>query len=109
LRHHLLEFLLLLFPEVVLLVVALAAGVILVSIVVLLGGEVELPSLGTVGDKVCGVTALEAAPRRSPSLLAKHVQGTELSRKQDDLFVCDAHVLLIRSCDQRGQSKLQSR
>jgi hypothetical protein len=47
---------------VVLLALALVTGVVPVVIVVLVGG-VELLPLGAVGDKVGGVTALEAAPR----------------------------------------------
>jgi hypothetical protein len=72
-------------------------------------GGVELLPLGTVGDKVSGVIALEAAPRRSPPLLAELVQGAELSCQQGDLIVWDALVLLIKSYDQRRQSKLQHR
>jgi hypothetical protein len=97
--HHLLELLLLLLvPEAVLLLaLALVAGVVPVVIVVLVGG-VELLPLGTVGDEVGGVAALEAAPRRPPPLLAKPMQSSELSRQQGDLVVGDALVLLIRSC-----------
>jgi hypothetical protein len=74
------ELLLLLVPEAVLLLTfALVAGVVPVVVVVLVGG-VKLLSLGAVSDEVGGVTALEEAPRLSPPLLAKHVQGTELSR-----------------------------
>jgi hypothetical protein len=63
LGHDLLELLLLLVPEVVLLlVVTVAAGVISVVVVVLIGGVEFLP-LGTVGDEVGGVAALEAAPK----------------------------------------------
>jgi hypothetical protein len=79
--------LLLLVPEAVLLLTfALVAGVVLVVVVVLVGG-VNLLSLGAVSDEVGGVSdevggviALEAAPRLSPPLLAKLVQGAELSR-----------------------------
>jgi uncharacterized membrane protein YoaK (UPF0700 family) len=79
-EHHLLE-LLLLIPEVVLLLAfALLAGVVPVVVVALVGGVKLLP-LGTVGDEVGGVATLEAAPRRSPPLLAKLVQGTELSHQ----------------------------
>jgi hypothetical protein len=100
--HHLLKLLLLLVLEaVLLLVVALA-------IVVLVGG-VELLPLGVVGDEVGGVAALEAVPRRPPPLLAESVQHTELYRQSGDLIVGDALVLLIRSCTQGRQSKLQSR
>jgi ABC-type Na+ efflux pump permease subunit len=45
---------------ILLLVVALIAGVIPVVVVVLAGGGVELLQLGAVGDEVGGVTALEA-------------------------------------------------
>jgi hypothetical protein len=75
------------------------------SQVVLVGAEVELLPLGTVGDEVGGVAALEAALRRSP-LLAELEQGAELSHQQDNLVFWDALILLIRSCRQRGQSKL---
>jgi hypothetical protein len=78
--HHLLELLLLLLlPEVVfLLALALITGVIPVVVVVFVGGVKLLP-LGAVGDKVGGVTALKVAPRRSPPLLVKLVQSSELS------------------------------
>jgi hypothetical protein len=109
LGHHLLELLLLLVPEaVLLLVVALVAGVIPVVVVILLGGVGLLP-LGAVGDEVGGVAALEAAPRRSPPLLAEPVQSSKLSHQQGDLIIGDALVLLIRSCTQGRQGKLQSR
>jgi hypothetical protein len=48
--------------SVLLLSLALVAGVISVVVVVLVGG-VELLLLGAVSDKVGGVAALEAAPR----------------------------------------------
>jgi hypothetical protein len=55
--------LLLLIPEAVLLLtLALVAGVVPVVVVVLIEG-VELLPLGAVGDEVGGVTAFEAAPR----------------------------------------------
>jgi hypothetical protein len=61
--HDLLELLLLLvFQAILLLAVALLTGVIPVGVVVLVGG-VKLLSPWTVGDKVGGVAALEAAPR----------------------------------------------
>jgi hypothetical protein len=47
---------------VLLLIIALFAGVILVGVIILVGG-VELLPLGAVGDKVGGVIALEAAPK----------------------------------------------
>jgi hypothetical protein len=77
--HHLLELLLLLLvPKMVLLLaLALVTEVIPVVVVVLVGG-VELLPLGAVGDEVGGVTALEAAPRWSPPLLAKPMQRVEL-------------------------------
>jgi H+/Cl- antiporter ClcA len=106
--HHFLELLLHVPEAVLLLVVALVARVILVVVVVLVGGVKLLP-LEAVGDEVGGVTALEAAPRTPPPLLAEHVQSLELSRQQGDLIVGDALVLLIRSCTQGRQSKLQSR
>jgi hypothetical protein len=93
---------------VLLLVIALAV-VIPLGVVVLVGGGVELLSLGAVGDEVGGVTALEAAPRRSPPLLVEHVQSSKLSHQHGDLIVGDALVLLIRNCRQERQSKLQSR
>jgi hypothetical protein len=107
--HHLLELLLLVVPEAVLpLALALVAGVISVVVVVLIGG-VELLPLGAVGDKVGGVAALEVAPRRPPPLLAEPVQSSELSHQLGDLVVGNALVLLISSCTQGRQSKLQSR
>jgi hypothetical protein len=71
---------------VLLLTLALVAGVIPVVVVVLVGGVKLLP-LGTVGDEVGGVTALEAAPRRPPPLLAESVQRAELPRQQGDLVI----------------------
>jgi hypothetical protein len=71
LGQHLLK-LLLLIPEAVLLVIALVAGVIPIVVVVLVGG-VDLLPLGALSDEVGGVTALEAAPRWSPPLLAEPV------------------------------------
>jgi hypothetical protein len=108
--HHLLKLLLvLLVPEAVLLLtLTLVTGVVPVVVVVLIGG-VELLPLEAVGDEVGGVTALKAAPRRSPPLLAKPVQSSKLSHQQGGLIVGDALVLLIRSCRQGRQSKLQSR
>jgi hypothetical protein len=103
--HHLLELLLLVLEVVLLLALALVAGVTLVVVVVLVGG-VELLPLGAVGDEVGGVTALEAAPRRPPPLLAESMQRAELPRQQGDLVVRDALILLIRSCTQGRQSKL---
>jgi hypothetical protein len=93
---------------VVLLVVVLAV-IVPLGVVILVGGGVKLLPLGAIGDEVGGVTALEAAPRRSPPLLAELVQDAELSRQQGDLIICDALILLIRSCRQGRQSKLQSR
>jgi hypothetical protein len=93
---------------VVLLLVVTLAIVIPLGVVVLVGG-VDLLLLGAVGDEVGGVTALEATPRLSPPLLAELVQGVELPRQQGDLIIRNALVLLIRSCRQRGQNKLQSR
>jgi hypothetical protein len=106
--YHLLELLLLVPKAVLLFVVTLVTGVISVVIVVLVGG-VELLPLGEVGDEVGGVAALEAAPRRPPPLLAESVQRVELSRQQGDLVVENALILLIRSCTQGRQSKLQRR
>jgi hypothetical protein len=78
--HHLLELFLLLVPKAVLLLaLVLVAGVVPVIVVVLVGG-VELLPLGTVGDEVSDVAALEAAPRRPPPILAESVQRAELSR-----------------------------
>jgi hypothetical protein len=70
LGHYLLELLLLLVSEAVLLLIVALAVVILLGVVTLIGGGVELLPLGAVADEVGGVTALEAAPRRSPPLLA---------------------------------------
>jgi hypothetical protein len=107
--HHLLELLLLLVPEVLLLLaLVLVTGVVPVVVVVLVRGVVLLP-LGAVGDEVGGVAALEATPRRPPPLLAEPVQHAELPHQQGDLVVGDALVLLIRSCTQGRQNKLQSR
>jgi hypothetical protein len=94
--------------ELLLLVVALVAGVIPVGVVVLVGGVKLLPQ-GTINDKVSGVTTLEATPGWSPPLLAEIVQGTELPCQQSNLIVGDALVLLIQSYSQRRQGKLQSR
>jgi hypothetical protein len=108
--HHLLELLLLLLvPEAVLLLVIALAVLIPLGVIVLVRGGVELLPLGAVGDEVGGVAALDVAPRRSPPLLAKPVQSSKLSRQQGDLVVGDALVLLIRSCTQGRQDKLQSR
>jgi hypothetical protein len=61
--HDLLELLLLLIPKAIFfLIVVLAIGVIPVVVVVFVRGVKLLP-LGTVGDEVSGVAALEAAPR----------------------------------------------
>jgi hypothetical protein len=90
------------------LALALVTGVVPVVVVVLVGG-VELLPLDAVGDEVGGVTALEAAPRRPPPLLVEPVQRVELPHQQGDLVIGDALVLLIRSCTQGRQSKLQSR
>jgi hypothetical protein len=61
--HDLLEFFLLLVPKAVLLLVVALAIVIPLGVFILVGVGVELLPLGTVGDKVGGVAALEAAPR----------------------------------------------
>jgi hypothetical protein len=108
--YHLLELLLLLLvtEAILLLALALVAGVVPVVVVVLVGGVKLLP-FGAVDDEVGGVAALEAAPRRPPPLLVEPVQRVELPRQQGDLVVRDALVLLIRSCTQGRQSKLQSR
>jgi hypothetical protein len=107
--HHLLELLLLLVPEAVLLLtIALVARVVPVVVVVLVGGAKHLP-LGAVSDEVGDVAALEVAPRRHPPLLVEPVQSSELSHQQGDLVVRDALILLIKSCTQGRQSKLQSR
>jgi hypothetical protein len=66
--YNFLEFLLLLVPKAVLLLVIALVVVIPLDIVVPDGG-VELLPLGAVGDEVDGVAALEAAPRWSPPLL----------------------------------------
>jgi hypothetical protein len=95
--YHLLELLLLVLEAVLLLALALVAGVVPVVVVVLVGG-VELLPLGAVSDEVDGVAALEAASRRPPPLLAKSVQHAELPRQQGDLIVRDVLVLLIRNC-----------
>jgi hypothetical protein len=62
-RHHLLELLLLLVPEVVLLLtLALVAGVVSVVVLVLVGG-VELLPLRAVSNEVGGVAALKVDPQ----------------------------------------------
>jgi hypothetical protein len=77
--HHLLELLLLLLvPEAVLLLIIALAVVVPLGVVILVGGGLELFPLEVVSDEVGGVVALEAAPRRSPPLLAEHVQGVKL-------------------------------
>jgi hypothetical protein len=101
--HHLLE--LLLVPEAVLLLIIALAVVVPLGVVILVGGGVELLPLEAVGDEVGGVTALEAAPRRSP-LLVEPMQSSKLSRQQGDLVIGDALILLIKSCRQGRQSKL---
>jgi hypothetical protein len=107
--HHLLKLLLLLVPEAVLLLALTLITRVVPVVIVLLFEGVKLLPLGAVGDEVGGVTALEAAPRSPPPLLAEPVQSSELSHQQGDLIVGDAVVLLIRSCTQGSQSKLQSR
>jgi hypothetical protein len=77
--HDLLEFLLVVVPKAVLLLVIALVVVIPLGVVELLGEGVELLPLGAVGDEVCGVATLEAAPKRSPPLLVELVQGVELS------------------------------
>jgi hypothetical protein len=84
--HHLLELLLLVPEAVLLLALALVAGVIPVVVVLLIGGVKLLP-LGAVGYEVCGVAALEAVPRRPPPLLVESVQRAKLPRQQGDLVV----------------------
>jgi hypothetical protein len=68
-------------PEAVLFLVVALAVVVSLGVVVLIRGGVKLLPLGAVGDEVGDVTALEAVPRRSPPLLAKPVQSSELSRQ----------------------------
>jgi hypothetical protein len=102
-----LKLLLLVSKAVLLLALALVAEVILIVVVLLVG--VELLPFGAVGDVVGGVTALKAAPRGPPPLLAESVQRAELPRQKGDLVIVDALILLIRSCTQGRQSKLQNR
>jgi hypothetical protein len=109
LGYHLLELLLLVVPEAVLLLIVALAVVVSLGVIILVGGGIELLPLGAVGDKVGGVAALEAAPRRSPPLLVEHVQSSELSHQQGDLVIGDTLVLLIKNCRQCRQSKLQIR
>jgi hypothetical protein len=66
---------------ILLLALALITGVVPVVVVVLVGGGVELLPLGAVGNEVGGVSTLETAPRRSPPLLMKPMQSSELSRR----------------------------
>jgi hypothetical protein len=78
--HHLLELLLLLLvPEAVLVLVVALAVIVPLGVFILVGGGVKLLPLGAVGDEVGGVTALKAAPRRSPPLLAEPVQSLKHS------------------------------
>jgi hypothetical protein len=63
---------------VLLLVIALVAGVISLGVVVLIGGVKLLP-LGAVSDEVGSVATHEATLRRSSPLLVELVQGAELS------------------------------
>jgi hypothetical protein len=77
--HHLLE--LLLVPEVVLILIVALAVVVPLGVVVLIEGGVKLLPLGAIGDEVGGVDALEAAPRRSPPLLAEPMQSLKLSHQ----------------------------
>jgi hypothetical protein len=110
LGYHVLE--LLLVPKAVLLLaLALVAGVVpvVVIVLVLVGGGAELLSLGAIDDKVSGVAALKTTSRWSPPLLAELVQSATLPHQQGDLVIGDALVLLIRKCSQRRQGKLQSR
>jgi hypothetical protein len=80
--------LLLLIPEaVLLLVIALIAGVVPVGLLVLVRG-VELLPLEAISDEVGGVAALEAAPRWCSPLLA------ELSCQQGNLIIEDEIVLV---------------
>jgi hypothetical protein len=106
--HHLLG-LLFLVPKAALLLIIALAVVVPLGVVILVGGGVELLPLGAVSDEVGGVTALKAAHRRSPPLLVELVQSSKLSHQQGDLVVGDALILLIRSCTQGRQRKLQSR
>jgi hypothetical protein len=106
--HHLQKLLLLIPKAVLLLALALVARVVPVVVIVLVGG-IELLPLGSVGDEVGGVTALETAPRRPPPLLAQFVQRAKLPHQQGDLVVGDALILLIKNCTQGRQNKLQSR
>jgi hypothetical protein len=101
------ELLLLLILEAVLILIVALAVVVPLGVVVLVGG-VELLPLMADDDEVGGVTALEATSRRSPPLLVELVHYSELSRQQGDLVVGDALILLIKSCTQGRQSKLQS-
>jgi hypothetical protein len=101
--HHLLELLFLLFVSELVLFLALTfvTGDVLFVVVVLVGG-VELLLPEAVDDEVGVLATLEAAPRWSPPLLMKPMQGVELSHQQSDLIIGDALILLIRSCGQRG-------
>jgi hypothetical protein len=85
---------------VVLLLILALAVVVPLGVVILVGGGVKLLPLGAVGDEVGGVTALEAALRRSPPLLLEPVQSLDLSCQPGNLVVGDALILLIRSCRQ---------
>jgi hypothetical protein len=107
LGHDLLGLLLLVTEEVLLLVVVLTV-VVSDGVVVLVGGVKFFP-LEAVGDEVGAVATLEAALRWSPPLLTKLVQDVKLSCQQGNLIIRDALILLIKSCNQRRQDKLQRR
>jgi hypothetical protein len=83
---------------VVLLLIVTLVVVVPLGVVILVGGGVELFPLGAVGDEMGGVAALEAAPTRSPPLLAEPMQSTKLPQQQGDLVIRNALILLIRSC-----------
>jgi hypothetical protein len=88
---------------VLLLIIALAL-VIPLGVVILVGGGVELLPLVAVGDEVGGVVALEAAPRRSPPLLAEPVQSMELPRQQGNLIIENALILLIEAAHKKDKA-----
>jgi hypothetical protein len=65
LGYHVLELLLLVLKAVLLLDIALIAGVVLVIVIVLVlvGGGAELLSFGAIDDEVSGVAALKTTSR----------------------------------------------
>jgi hypothetical protein len=88
---------------IVVIVVVLVVVDVIVEVVVLL-------PLRAVSDKVGGVTTFEIALRVSSissPLLSKVVHHTNFPYKQGNLIIGNALVLLIGSCSERRQTKIQ--